>query len=61
MVVIIIITGVIVCICFICNTYSKKRGIKPDKGIKLNKDVMVKHRGQLKRYRINKYGELYEK
>ena len=57
----ILILGFIVFVCFIRATSSKNKRTKPGKGAKPKRHVIVKHRGQLKHYRINKYGELYEK
>jgi hypothetical protein len=56
-----VIIGLIVWVCFVRAAFSKNKRTKSSKGPELNKHVIVKHRGQLKHYRINKYGELYEK
>jgi len=54
------ILGLIVSICFMRAAFSSNARTGSTKGRGLNKHVMVKHRGKLKHYRINKYGELYE-
>ena len=55
-----VIIGLIVGICFIRVAFSKNKRTKSSKGPEPNKHVIVKHRGQVKHYRINKYGELCE-
>lgn len=58
---IMIIVGLIALAWFKPTTSSRNRRTKSGKGPEPKRHVIVKHRGQLKHYRINKYGELYEK
>ena len=53
-----IIVGLIVWIYFMRSASSKKP--RSGKNPKSDRQVIVKHRGKMKRYRVNKYGELYE-